>query len=105
MDPQVNEKIDALRNRTRDFVKHERESLSQYGGSMLREVEALVIEAVENASSKVDSLLVRVSESVRKEPFVALAAFAITGIAVFNLLNKRRSSSPPVESPAPEIKH
>jgi hypothetical protein len=106
MDQNVNEKIESLRNRTREFMQHERTTLSEYGGSVLKEVEALVIESVESASSKIDSILGRVSESVRKEPFVALAAFAITGLAVFNLMSKKRKSSPSTRAEvAPEIKH
>ena len=99
MEPEVNEKLDSLRNRTREFMKHERESLSEYGGSKLREVESLVIESVETASAKIDSILGRVAESVRKEPFIALAAFAITGLAVIQLVSKKRK---PV---SPEVKH
>jgi hypothetical protein len=106
MDQNVNEKIESLRSRTREFMQHERTTLNEYGGTMLKEVESLVIEAVESASSKIDSILGRVSESVRKEPFVALAAFAITGLAVFNLISKRnKSPASSAEEPAPEIKH
>jgi hypothetical protein len=107
MDQNVNEKIESLRTRTREFMQHERASLSEYGGGMLKEVETLVVEAVESASAKIDSILGRVSESVRKEPFVAMAAFAITGLAVYNLISKRRKSPAPSSGngPAPDIKH
>ena len=106
MDQNVNEKIESLRSRTREFMQHEKSTLNEYGGTMLKEVESLVIEAVESASSKIDSILGRVSESVRKEPFVALAAFAITGLAVFNLMRKRRKlHAASSEEAAPEIKH
>jgi hypothetical protein len=114
MDQNVNEKIESLRSRTREFMQHEKTTLNQYGGTMLKEVEGLVIEAVESASSKIDSILVRVSDSIRKEPFVAMAAFAITGLAVFNLVNNRRkgqssasasAAAGPVAEAAPDIKH
>jgi hypothetical protein len=106
MDQNVNEKIESLRSRTREFMQHEKTTLGEYGGTMLKEVESLVIDAVESASSKIDSLLGRVSESVKKEPFVAMAAFAITGLAVYNLVSKRRKihTSSSTEA-APEIKH
>jgi ElaB/YqjD/DUF883 family membrane-anchored ribosome-binding protein len=101
-DQDVNEKIESLRLKAREFMKHEKESVTEYGGSMLREVEGLVIESVESASAKIDSILSRISESVRKEPFVALAAFAITGFAVVNLLGKRRRSRPAERSTVSE---
>jgi hypothetical protein len=103
-DQDVNQKIESLRLKAREFMKHEKESVTEYGGGMLREVEGIVIESVESASSKIDSILSRISESVRKEPFVALAAFAITGFAVANLISKRgrrRSVEKSTESEAP----
>ena len=103
-DQNVNEKIESLRLKAREFMKHEKESVTEYGGSMLREVEGLVIESVESASTKIDSILSRIAESVRKEPFVALTAFAITGFAVVNLISKRsrsRSEAKPQESGPP----
>jgi hypothetical protein len=118
MDQNVNEKIESLRSKTREFMQHEKTTLNQYGGTMLKEVEGLVIDAVESASTKIDSILVRVSDSIRKEPFVAMAAFAITGLAVFNLVNKRRkgqsstsasasasAATGSMTDAAPDIKH
>ncbi len=95
----IDPKIESLKNRTLDFVTHERENVTDFSGKLLGEVEGIMIESVEAASAKLDSMLNRVAKVVKKEPFVVIAAIAISGLALVNALNRKPGEKAPTASP------
>jgi hypothetical protein len=104
-------KIESLKATATEFISKERESISQLGGKVLHDVESLLNDSVQSATSRLNSLFKRVETVIRTEPLVALTALAITGIALVNLMRKRQpqsdaskrsASSSPASEPAEE---
>jgi hypothetical protein len=86
-------KIEALKATATEFISKEKETISQLGGKVLHDVESLLNDSVQGATSRLNSLFKRVETVIRTEPLVALTALAITGIAIVNLMRKRQTSS------------
>ena len=101
-DMNLDPKLESLRAKTMEFVNHERESVTDFSNRFLTEVEAAMIQSIESASTRLESMLTKVGNVVTKEPLVALAALAISGIAVFSLISKKTKT--PAKAPEP-LKH
>jgi hypothetical protein len=85
-------KIESLKATATEFISKEKETISQLGGKVLHDVESLLNDSVQGATSRLNSLFKRVETVIRTEPLVALTALAITGIAIVNLMRKRQTS-------------
>ena len=86
-------KIESLKATATEFISKEKETISNLGGKVLHDVESLLNDSVQGATSRLNSLFKRVETVIRTEPLVALTALAITGIALVNLMRKRQPSS------------
>ena len=85
-------KIESLKATATEFISKEKETISNLGGKVLHDVESLLNDSVQGATSRLNSLFKRVETVIRTEPLVALTALAITGIAIVNLMRKRQPS-------------
>ncbi len=88
-DMKLDPKIESIKTNAAEFVQEERRTLTEFGERILKDVESLLEESVNSASSRLSSMFNRVESVIRTEPLVAITALAITGLAVANLIAKR----------------
>jgi|GEM_PF-5140941 len=85
----VDPKLETLKSEANEFISRERESLTQFGGKILHDVEVLLSDSIETATTRLNSMFKKVETVIRTEPLVALTAVAITGVALVNLIRKQ----------------
>jgi hypothetical protein len=88
-DLNLDPKLESIKTNASEFVKEERKTLTDFGGRVLKDVEVLIHDSVNSATSRLTSMFNRVETVIKTEPLVAFTALAITGLAVANLIAKR----------------
>ena len=89
----VDPKLESIKTNATEFITHERQSITDFGEKVLRDVEVLINDSVQSASSRLNSMFKKVETVIKTEPLVAFTALAITGLALVNLMRKRSGSA------------
>ncbi|NDG85079.1 MAG: hypothetical protein EBX52_08590 [Proteobacteria bacterium] len=82
-------KLESIKTNASEFVREERKTLGEFSTRILKDVEVLIHDSVNSATSRLTSMFNRVESVIKTEPLVAFTALAITGLAVANLITKR----------------
>jgi len=85
-------KLESIKTNAAEFVREERKTLGDFSTRILKDVEVLIHDSVNSATSRLTSMFNRVESVIKTEPLVAFTALAITGLAVANLITKRAKS-------------
>jgi hypothetical protein len=95
-------KLESIRTTTNEFVSQEKQTITDFSQRVLKDVESLLSDSVNTASTRLTSMFKKVENVVRTEPLVAFTALAITGLAIVNIMRQRneRKAAAPKASPA-----
>ena len=90
-------KLESIRTTTNEFVSQEKQTITDFRQRVLKDVESLLSDSVNTASTRLTSMFKKVENVVRTEPLVAFTALAITGLAIVNIMrqrNERKAAAP-----------
>jgi hypothetical protein len=88
-DLNLDPKLESIKTNATEFVREERKTVGEFSQRILKDVEVLIHDSVNSATSRLTSMFNRVETVIKTEPLVAFTALAITGLAVANLIAKR----------------